>query len=88
MSEQLSFKVERIHRLEKDGAVKAFVDLAINGAVLLKGLRIVEGEKGIFVAMPKTQGKDQRWYDNIRLLTKDVRAQVSKIILDDYKKEE
>lgn len=88
MSETLNFKVERIHRLENDGTIKAFADISVNGAILLKGIRIVKGEKGLFVAMPKMQGKDQRWYDTVKLLDKETQTQVAKAVLDDYKKQE
>lgn len=87
MSELLNFKVERLYRLENDGAIKAFADVAVNDAILLKGLRIIKGEKGLFVSMPKTQGKDQRWYDIIRPMTKEIRSQISKVVLDGYKQE-
>lgn len=87
MSESLNFKVERLYRLENDGVVKAFADVTVNDAILLKGLRIVKGEKGLFVSMPKTQGKDQRWYETIRLMTKEIRAQISKVVLDGYQQE-
>jgi len=85
MSEPLNFKVERLYRLESDGAIKAFADVTVNDAILLKGLRIVKGEKGLFVSMPKIQGKDQRWYDTVRLMTKEIRSQISKVVLDGYK---
>jgi len=84
MSEVLNFKVERLHRLENDGAVKAFVDVAINESIVLKGVRIVEGEKGLFVAMPKMQGKDQKWYEIVKPLNKEVQAQIAKVVLDSF----
>jgi stage V sporulation protein G len=87
MSEPLNFKIERLYRLESDGAIKAFADVAVNDAILLKGLRIVKGEKGLFVSMPKVQGKDQKWYEIIRLMTKEIRAQVSRVVLEGYKQE-
>ena len=60
MDKKLEFKVERIYKLEGDGNTKAFVDLVINDGLLIKGLRIVNGQKGLFVSMPREQGKDSR----------------------------
>ena len=86
MSENsLTFNVARLHKLEGEGAMKAFVDLAINDSLLIKGLRIVEGQKGLFVSMPKEKGKDNRWYDTIRPLTKEAQAEISSVVLDAYK---
>jgi stage V sporulation protein G len=87
MSESLNFKVERLYRLEGDGVVKAFADVAINDAILLKGLRVIKGEKGLFVSMPKMQGKDQKWYEMVKPLNKEVQAQIAKAVLDSYRAE-
>ena len=58
--ETIDIKVMNIHRLTQEGHLKAFVDLGINDALLIKGIRVVEGKKGLFVSMPTEQGKN-RW---------------------------
>ncbi len=65
MQNNIDLKVERLYKLNTDGKMKAFVDLSVNDALLIKGLRIIEGTKGAFVSMPKMQGKDKKWYDII-----------------------
>lgn len=80
----LTFKVSRLYKLEGDSAMKAFVDLAINDSLVIRGLRIIEGQKGTFVSMPKQQGKDSKWYDTVRPLTPGVRNEISKVVLDAY----
>lgn len=79
--EQLQLKVERIYKLPDTGPVRAFVDMSINGSILIKGLRIVHGQKGFFVAMPQEQGKDKRWYDSIRCLSPEVRSIINEKVL-------
>ena len=54
----LEFKIIKIHRFEDGNRLKAFVDLGINDAILIKGIRVVVGEKGLFVSMPQEQGKE------------------------------
>lgn len=88
MSEQkLNLKVVRLHRLDGDGLMKAFVDVSINDSLLIRGLRIIEGQKGIFVSMPKQQGKDSRWYDTVRPVTQEAREEISSVVLAAYKGE-
>jgi len=82
--ETLNVKVIKIHRLQNDSRVKAFVDLGINDALLIKGVRIVKGKKGLFVSMPVTQGKNERWYERVRCLNQDVRSLIAKKVLDAY----
>ena len=80
----IDIKVIKIHRLAQDGKVKAFVDLGINDVLLIKGLRIVEGKKGLFVSMPTEQGKNERWYERVRCLNQDIRSLIAHKVLEAY----
>ena len=82
--ETIDIKVIKIHRLTQDSRVKAFVDLGINDALLIKGLRIVQGKKGLFVSMPTEQGKNERWYERVRCLNQDIRSLIAEKVLEAY----
>jgi len=82
--ETLDIKIIKIHRLPQDSRVKAFVDLGINDAILIKGLRIVRGKKGLFVSMPVEQGKNERWYERVRCLNQDIRSLIAQKVLEAY----
>jgi len=84
MIDTLDVKIIKIHRLAQDSRVKAFVDLGINDALLIKGLRIVQGKKGLFVSMPTQQGKNERWYERVRCLNQDIRSLIAEKVLDAY----
>ena len=56
--------------------LKAFVDLSISDALIVRGLRVVDGPKGLFVSMPQEQGKDKKWYDTIRCVSPQVRQEI------------
>ncbi len=83
----MDFKVTRIHRLEKEGAVQAFVDLSVNDTLIIKGLRVVKGSRGLFVTMPQEKGKNDRWYNTVHCLDKEVRTLVNDCVLSAYKQE-
>lgn len=87
MSNGLNFKIGRLYRLESNGPVKAFADILVNDELLIKGLRIIEGKKGLFVSMPKDQGKDKKWYDTVSLVSKETQQEISSIVLAAYKNE-
>jgi stage V sporulation protein G len=82
--ETIDVKVIKIHRLTQDSRVKAFVDLGINDALLIKGIRVVQGKKGVFVSMPTEQGKNERWYERVRCLNQDVRSLIARKVLEAY----
>ena len=81
--EVLDFKIIKIHRLP-EGKTKAFVDLVVNDAILIKGIRVVDGKEGMFVAMPSEQGKDERWYERVRCLNKGIKGLIEQKVLEAY----
>ena len=80
----MDLAVKRLIRFEGQGSLKAFCDLAIGERLLIKGLRVVEGKNGLFVSMPRQQGKDAKWYDNVVALTKEIKQEVNRVVLDAY----
>lgn len=80
----LDVKIIKIHRLAQNSRVKAFVDLGINDALLIKGLRIVQGKKGLFVCMPIEQGKNERWYERVRCMNQSIRSLIVEKVLEAY----
>jgi stage V sporulation protein G len=83
----LDVKIMKIHRLP-EGKVKAFVDICVNDALIIKGLRVVDGKEGMFVAMPSEQGKDERWYERVRCLNKEIKTLVEQTVLEGYQSQE
>lgn len=83
----LDITVKRIFRLKDADNLKAFADILINDALLIKGLRVVDGSKGLFVAMPSEQSaKDNKWYDTIKCLKPNVYQQIATQVLEAYEK--
>ena len=79
--------VKRMVRFEGKGTLKAYVDVVIGDAFLVKGLRVVEGRNGLFVSMPRQQGKDHKWYDNVVALTKEAKGAIGRVVLEAYQQE-
>lgn len=84
MPAEIEVTVKRMIKLDREGATRAFCDVKIAEAFLVKGLRVVEGKKGLFVSMPQEAGKDGNWYDTVVPLTKEARQQVSEVVLGAY----
>ncbi len=78
-----SIEVARLYRVEGESRLKAFVDVALAGFVV-KGIRVVQGEKGLFVGMPRQQGKDGRWFNSVYPLSKEHQEQLNEIVLAAY----
>ena len=82
MDENL-IQVSRIHRFDGDTKLKAFVDITI-GDFIIKGLRIVQGQKGLFLAMPQEKAKDGKWYNTFYPRTKETRQNLTEVVLTAY----
>ncbi len=79
--------VKRMVKFDGEGSLKAFCDLAIGELFLIRGLRVVEGKHGLFVSMPRQQGKDRRWYDNVSALTKESKEAVGRVVMEAYQQD-
>ena len=80
----MKIEVSRIHKLDGAGATRAFVDLAVEDSFIIKGIRIVEGAKGLFVTMPREEGKDGKWYTTVVPLKREIKDEIERIVLDAY----
>ena len=88
MSEVLNVKVEKMNRLENAGKLKAFCDLLFGDLFLVKGFRVVEGEKGIFVGMPQHQSSQGKWFNIFTPATNEIKEYLKEIVLEAYREGE
>ena len=77
----LDIEIANIYRLDGEGPVKAFCDIIVSGAMLVKGIRIIEGNKGLFVGMPSGLGKNGKWYESIRPMNKEIRSVLNDTVI-------
>ena len=80
----IKIEVARIFKLDGTGSVKAYADISVADSLLIKGVRIVEGKDGLFVAMPQESGKDGKWYNTVIPMSREIREEIEKIVLEAY----
>ena len=79
-----------MHRLDKDGnnMTKAYCDIMLGGKLTIKGCRVVDGPKGLFVSLPQTKGKPKdgkdKWYPVIYIDDKDLYNEIQDEVLEAY----
>ena len=84
VAEDLKLAVTRIHKLDGDGALKAFCDISVLDSLVINGLRVVEGKEGLFVGMPQEAGKDGKWYNTVIPLRREIKDEIERIVLEAY----
>ena len=76
-------QVNRIHKVDGDSKLKAFVDISLAG-VVISGLKVVDGSNGLFVGMPRHQGKDGKWYNTVYPASKEMQREINDLVLAAY----
>ena len=74
----------RIRKVEKEGKMKAVVSITIDEEFVLHDIKIIEGEKGLFIAMPSRKAADGEYRDIAHPINSDTRDRIQKLILEKY----
>jgi stage V sporulation protein G len=82
----ITFKVEKMFCLPDAGKLKAFADISVNEVLIIRGVRILEGKKGLFVSMPQEQGKDNKWYDQVVCKSAGIYETLSQTVIEHFQK--
>jgi Uncharacterized protein, involved in the regulation of septum location len=69
---------------EPKSSTVAFASVTINDMIAINGIRVVSGENGLFAAMPQTKDAAGDYRDIAFPVTKELRQQLNKAILDEY----
>ena len=67
------------------GSTKAFASVGIDDIAAIRGVRVVEGEKGFFVTMPQSKDSGGEYHDIAFPINGDLRKEITKAVLDEYK---
>ena len=70
---------------EPKGNTKAFASVSVNDIVAIRGIRVVADNKGEFVTMPQSQDKDKKFHDIAFPLNNNLRKEINRTVLDEYK---
>lgn len=64
---------------------KGFIDLELDGTLVIKGLTLVEGEDGLFLSFPSKKGKDGQYYNSVYSLDNEWRNLLQDACIKKYK---
>jgi stage V sporulation protein G len=74
----------RIFPKENLGKTLAFANITIMDQFVVKNLRVVKGDKGIFIGMPSNKKKNGEYVDIFFPITQDARDQITNLIVEKY----
>ena len=74
----------RVRKITKEGKMKAIVSITIDDEFVVHDIKVIEGEKGLFIAMPSKKATDGEYRDIAHPINQTTRENIQSIILDRY----
>ena len=74
----------RVRKVAKEGKMKAVVSITIDDEFVVHDIKVIEVEKGLFIAMPSRKATDGEYRDIAHPINSATRDRIQKIILDKY----
>ncbi len=75
----------RIRGVEKEGKMKAVVSITIDDEFVVHDIKIIEGDKGMFIAMPSRKAADGEYRDIAHPINTETRERLQNMILERYR---
>lgn len=69
---------------EKSGRLKAYATIVFDNAFIVRDLKVIEGEKGLFVSMPSRRRKDGSFRDIAHPLNVEMRQHIEDNVIAEY----
>ena len=76
----------RVRKITKEGKMKAVVSITIDNEFVVHDIKVIEGEKGLFIAIPSKKATDGEYRDIAHPINSETREGIQRIILESYEK--
>jgi stage V sporulation protein G len=77
----------RVFPVTNEERLKAYASITIDNAFLIRDLRVINGNTGLFVAMPSRKMKDGSFKDIAHPLNSETRQMIEQRVLAEYERE-
>ncbi|MCK5237435.1 MAG: septation regulator SpoVG [Deltaproteobacteria bacterium] len=76
----------RVIMVDNDDKLKAFVTVELERSLVVRDLKVISGDSGVFVAMPAKKMKDGSFKDIAYASNMDLRKKIENAVIEEYKK--
>lgn len=76
----------RVRKLSKNSKMKAVVSITIDDVFVVHDIKVIEGEKGLFIAMPSRKSTDGEYRDIAHPINSQTRQMLQNLIMEAYDK--
>ena len=74
----------RVRKITKEGKMKAIVSITLDDEFVVHDIKVIEGEKGLFIAMPSKKAADGEYRDIAHPINTATRERLQSMILSKY----
>lgn len=74
----------RVRKVAKEGKMKAVVSITLDDEFVVHDIKVIEGEKGLFIAMPSRKASDGEYRDIAHPINSGTRDKIQQMILGKY----
>lgn len=74
----------RVRKITKEGKMKAVVSITIDNEFVVHDIKVIDGEKGLFIAMPSKKAVDGEYRDIAHPINSSTRDSIQRQILEAY----
>ena len=74
----------RVRKVTKEGKMKAVVSITIDNEFVVHDIKVIDGEKGLFIAMPSRKAADGEYRDIAHPINSKTRERLQREILEKY----
>ena len=75
----------RVRKVTKEGKMRAVVSITIDDVFVVHDIKVIEGEKGLFIAMPSRKASDGEYRDIAHPINSETRDKIQSLILEKYR---
>ena len=75
-----------MRKVAKEGKLKAVVSITMDDEFVVHDIKVIEGEKGMFIAMPSKKSADGEHRDIAHPINSSTREHIQRVILESYEK--
>ncbi|GFP77966.1 MULTISPECIES: septation regulator SpoVG [Clostridium] len=76
----------RIRKIAAEGKMKAIVSVTFDNEFVVHDIKVIEGQNGLFIAMPSRKTPDGEFKDIAHPINTDTREKIQEAILTEYEK--
>ena len=74
----------RVRKVTNEGKMKAVVSITIDDEFVVHDIKVIEGEKGLFIALPSRKASDGEYRDIAHPINSNTREKIQSLILEKY----